>query len=64
MPKMKTRKSVSKRIKVTATGKFMMRKPGRGHLLSNKSGKRIRAGRKWTRLSKCFDRHVRRLMGI
>ena len=64
MPKMKTRKSVSKRIKVTATGKFLKRKPGRGHLLSTKSGKQIRAGRKWTRLSKGFEKHVRRLLGL
>jgi large subunit ribosomal protein L35 len=64
MPKMKTRKSVAKRVKVTANGKFLVRKPGRGHLLSNKSGKRIRDGRKWRPLSKCFSKHVRRLLGI
>ncbi len=64
MPKMKTNKAVAKRFKVTATGKIMKRMPGRGHLLSNKSGKRIRAGRKPSQLNKGFARTVRALLGI
>ncbi len=64
MPKMKTRKAVAKRIKVTASGKFKKGMPGRGHLLSNKSGKRIRNGRKQTVLNKSFAKQVRRLLGI
>jgi len=42
MPKKKTKKMVSKRIKVTATGKLMFKRPGSGHLLSSKSRKRKR----------------------
>jgi large subunit ribosomal protein L35 len=38
----KTRKSVSKRFKVTATGKVMRTRGGRRHLLQGKSGKRKR----------------------
>lgn len=64
MPKMKTRKSVSKRIKVTASGKFKKRMPGRGHLLSTKSSKRIRRGRKGTLITKNFEKQVRRLLGM
>ncbi len=64
MPKMKTRKSVAKRVKVTAKGKFKKHMPGRGHLLSTKSGKRIRRGRKATLVSKNFEKQVRRLLGI
>ena len=38
----KTKKSVSKRIKVTATGKLMRRKAGLRHLASSKNAKRKR----------------------
>jgi large subunit ribosomal protein L35 len=38
----KTKKSASKRFKVTATGKIMRRKPGLRHLASSKSSKRKR----------------------
>jgi large subunit ribosomal protein L35 len=64
MPKMKTRKSVAKRIKITGTGKLMHRKPGRGHLLSTKNGRQLRNGRKASLLSKSFERQCRRLLGI
>lgn len=46
MPKMKTRKSVAKRFKLTATGKIKRACAGRGHLLSSKSRKRKRHLRK------------------
>jgi len=38
----KTRKSVSKRFKVTGTGKVMRRSPNARHLLSSKSRKQRR----------------------
>ena len=38
----KTKKSASKRLKITATGKIMRRKPGLRHLASSKSSKRKR----------------------
>jgi large subunit ribosomal protein L35 len=38
----KTKKSVAKRFKVTATGKLLRRKPGLRHLASSKSSKRKR----------------------
>jgi large subunit ribosomal protein L35 len=38
----KTRKAVSKRFKVTATGKVLRRKQGKRHILQNKSRKRKR----------------------
>ena len=38
----KTKKSVAKRFKVTATGKILRRKPGLRHLASSKSSKRKR----------------------
>ena len=42
MPKMKTKKSISKRVKVTGTGKLMRYKAGRRHLLVRKNAKRRR----------------------
>ncbi len=42
MPKLKTRKCISKRVKRTGTGKFKFSKPGRRHLMTGKSGKRKR----------------------
>jgi len=42
MPKKKTKKMVSKRVKKTASGKLMFKRPGSGHLLSSKSRKRKR----------------------
>lgn len=38
----KTKKSVARRFKVTATGKILRRKPGLRHLASSKSSKRKR----------------------
>lgn len=42
MPKLKTKKSISKRMKITKSGKVKRRKPGGRHYKSSKSGKRIR----------------------
>lgn len=42
MPKMKTRKAVAARFKVTATGKLLRRKPGKRHILTKKTAKRKR----------------------
>lgn len=42
MPKLKTKKSVSKRYKVTGTGKFLRRHAFTGHLLMKKSKKQKR----------------------
>ncbi|MGA2686401.1 MAG: 50S ribosomal protein L35 [Verrucomicrobiota bacterium] len=42
----KTRKSVSKRFKITGTGKVLFRDAGRRHLLQGKNSKRRRSLRK------------------
>jgi large subunit ribosomal protein L35 len=51
MPKMKTHSATKKRIKVTATGKVMRRRPGTSHLAPGKTQKRIRHLRKATTVS-------------
>lgn len=43
MPKMKTRKAVIARFKVTGTGKLKRTRPGRRHLLTKKSANRKRS---------------------
>ena len=42
MPKQKTHKGLSKRVKVTASGKVKRKKSFSGHLMSSKNGKRCR----------------------
>lgn len=64
MPKMKTNKSVAKRIKVTARGKLMRHRPMRGHLKSRKSAKRLRGLRQERQLVGRFARCARAMLGI
>ncbi len=40
MPKQKTHKGLQKRVKVSARGKVICKRPGSGHLMTGKSGTR------------------------
>ena len=40
MPKQKTHKGLSKRVKISASGKVMHKSVGTGHLMSSKNAKR------------------------
>ena len=42
MPKMKTKKCLAKRFKVTGTGKVMRKMCGKGHRMVSFTGKRVR----------------------
>ena len=42
MPKMKTKKAVKSRFRVTATGKLKRSRPGKRHILTKKTPKRKR----------------------
>jgi len=42
MPKQKSHKGLSKRVKITATGKVKRHRTGGGHLMSGKNAKRRR----------------------
>lgn len=48
MPKMKTRKALTKRFKVTGTGKVMTSMCGKSHRMVSFTGKRIRQLRRKT----------------
>ena len=58
----KTRKSVSKRFKITATGKVLRRKQGKRHILQNKSRKRKRRLRQTAILNATEERRALRLL--
>lgn len=62
MPKMKTRKSVSKRFSVTGSGKVKYKKQGLRHILTKKSTKRKKNLRKPAMLSPEEEKRVKRLM--
>jgi large subunit ribosomal protein L35 len=64
MPKMKPRKAVLARFRVTGTGKIKRRKPGRRHLLAGKATKRKRRLRKDSLVHKGFVKTYARLMGV
>ena len=40
MPKMKTHRGTAKRVKVTGTGKFIVKHSGKSHILTKKTRKR------------------------
>ena len=40
MPKMKTHRGTAKRVKVTDTGKFIVKHSGKSHILTKKTRKR------------------------
>jgi large subunit ribosomal protein L35 len=42
MPKQKTKRAATKRLKMSATGKFLQSRAGKGHLNCSKSRKRKR----------------------
>jgi large subunit ribosomal protein L35 len=42
MPKLKTRQAASKRYRKTKTGKFIFKRPYKGHILEKKSPKQRR----------------------
>ena len=42
MPKMKTRKAIAARFKLTGSGKLKRTRPGRRHILTKKTSKRKR----------------------
>ena len=59
----KTHKGMSKRFKVTGTGKVTHRKPGQRHLRRKKTVKQMRSGRQDHALSNGMARRVLRAIG-
>ncbi len=57
MPKLKTHKGMKKRFKISATGKVSHKRCGSSHLMSHKSGKRVRRLRKSSTLNVAAESH-------
>ena len=64
MPKMKTKKALAARFKVTANGKLKRSKPGKRHILTKKSPKRKRQLSKPALVDEGQLKTYKRLMGV
>lgn len=64
MPKMKTRKSVASRFKVTGTGKLLRHRPARRHKLEKKSSARKRHLASPALVDETLLKTYKRLMGV
>lgn len=62
MPKLKTNRSVAKRLSKTATGNFKRNKSNKSHILTKKSTKRKRGLRQTTLLNKSSLKNVKKLL--
>ena len=62
MPKMKTKKSVAKRFKVTGSGKLKRAKAFKKHILTKKSAKTKRNLRKTGYVSETQEKTMKTLM--
>jgi large subunit ribosomal protein L35 len=62
--KMKTKKAVAARFKVTATGKLKHSHPGKRHLMSGKAPKRKRQLSKPALISDAMQKTYKRLMCV
>jgi len=64
VPKLKTRKGLSKRIRVTRNGKLIRKHGWKSHLLEHKSAKRKRAFRAAQPVAHADAKQVRRALGV
>ncbi|TAN63249.1 50S ribosomal protein L35 [bacterium] len=62
MPKLKTKKGVRKRFRLTKSGKIKRARGGKSHLLSGKKQKRKRGLRRPGLVSKAQERMVKALL--
>jgi len=63
MNKGKTRKSITKRFKVTKNGIVLRRAVGQDHLLSKQTGTKRRQLRKMVKLSEPEAKKIKKLLG-
>ncbi len=64
MSKLKTRKSLVRRIKITATGKVMRRKGFNRHLKAGKSKARTRIKKRPTQILGPWERKIKKVLGL
>ncbi len=63
MPKQKTRKSITRRFRVTKKGKVLRRQAFARHLKSNKSQKRLRNLRRTKEVTGFYAKKIRKILG-
>ncbi len=63
MPKLKTHSGLKKRVRVSSKGKIKRMKAFKSHLMSGKSGNRIRKLRKKALISEGYVRTMLRALG-
>jgi len=61
---MKIRKSLSKRFKITKTGKVLRRRVALNHYRAKKTGQKIRDSRKWVEVPKCEAKNIKKFLGF
>lgn len=64
MPKQKTKKSISKRFKITKGGKVLRRKGFKRHLNVKKSSKRKRRLSRTVELKKIHAKKIKKILGL
>lgn len=64
MPKMKTHKGTSKRVKLTASGKVTRRRASGGHLLAKKSTRRKRVIGTSAEITGKLGKNIKRALGV
>ena len=62
--KMKSRKTISKRVRVTKSGKLIKRKNGQDHFNGRESGDTTRGKRSDMEISKVYTRTVKSMIGF
>ncbi|HEB01562.1 MAG TPA: 50S ribosomal protein L35 [Candidatus Portnoybacteria bacterium] len=60
--KLKTRKSVAKRFKITAKKKLLRRSSRQNHFNARDSGNKTRQKRRQKRISKADEKNIKRLL--
>lgn len=64
MPKQRTVKVISKRVRLTKTGKIKHKRAGQDHFNARESGNTTRKKRRLGTMSKSNERNIRRAIGM
>jgi len=56
------RKSITKRFKITKSGKVLRRATGLDHYRAKKTGEKIRKSRKWVKVPKADSKKIKKLL--
>lgn len=64
MPKQKTKKSLTRRVKVTKTGKLLRRHGFNRHLKASKKKSRIRDRKRTVEITGAYAKKLRQVLGL